>query len=98
MAALPSAICASVSELPEVSNTPHQPGSGFKFPKRSFGKKSVVSRAFQLSWFKRWPFLHYDEANDVVYCHTCVTSFKQKKSRASKADPAFVSVFSCSYT
>ena len=25
--------------------------------------------------FKQWPFLHYDEANDVAYSHTCITGF-----------------------
>ena len=53
--------------------------------------RSVVLRLFQQSWFTQWPFLHYDESNDLAYCHTCVMGFKQKKMRAAKADPAFVS-------
>ena len=77
--------------LPELPCSPHQP-SDFTFPKRSFGKTAIVWRSFQPSWFKQWPFLHYDEANDVAYCHTCATGFKQGKMRASNADPAFVSV------
>ena len=48
---------------------------------------------FQPSWFKQWLFLYYDEANDVAYCHSCITGFKQGKMRASNADPAFVSVY-----
>ena len=79
--------------LPDIADSPHQPGLGYKFPKRSFGKKTVVARCFQPTWFQQWPFLHYDETNDLVYCHTCVTSYKQKKMRTSKADPAFVSAF-----
>ncbi len=65
--------------IPDISESPHQPGLRFKFPKRSFGKKTVtvVTRFFQPSWFQHWPFLHYDETNDLVYCHTCVTSYKQ---------------------
>ena len=83
------AITSTSVQLPEISETPHQPGPVFRFPKRSFGKKSVVFRSFQSSWFQQWPFLHYDEANDLAYCHTCVMGFK--KVKASKADPAFVS-------
>ena len=57
----------------EVENLKYQPGPEFKFPKRSFGKKNIVQRSFQHSWFSKWPFLHYSEANDEVYCHTCLT-------------------------
>ena len=39
-------------ELPSV---PHQPKS-FDL---SFGKKVVVKRSFQASWFDRWSWLHY---------------------------------------
>ena len=42
-------------ELPSV---PHQPKS-FYFPKRSFGKKVIVKRSFQASWFDRWSWLHF---------------------------------------
>ena len=28
---------------------------------------------------------------DLAYCHTCVMGFKEKKVKAFKADPAFVS-------
>ena len=90
------ASCSVSFSPPEIPDTPHQPGQGFKFPKRSFGKKTVVKRSFQAAWFQQWPFLHYDQANDLVYCHVCVKSFKQKTMRTSKADPAFVSIFTFS--
>ena len=32
-----------------------------------------------------WPFLHYDEGKDV-FCHTCVTGFRQGKIKSSKAE------------
>ena len=83
----------SVSNLPDIPDSPHQSGPGFKFPKRSFGKATVVFRSFQSTWFRQWPFLHYDEANDLAYCHTCVKGFKEKKMKAAKADAAFVSVY-----
>ena len=40
--------------LPEIGESPSQP-SDFQFPKRQFGKKDVVSRSFQPSWFKLYP-------------------------------------------
>ena len=73
-----------------ILSEPHQP-LAFKFPKRTFGKKSSVTRCFQPSWFKQWPFLHYDEALDVVFCHTCRVASQQKLIMALNADTAFVS-------
>ena len=47
--------------LPEdVPDRPHHPDAGYKFPKRSIGKKTVVNRSFQHTWFSKWPFLHYN--------------------------------------
>ena len=43
----------SVSNLPDIPDSPHQPGPGFKFPKRSFGKATVVFRSFQSTWFRQ---------------------------------------------
>ena len=78
----------------DVPDSPHQPEPDFAFPKRSFGKKTVVKRSFQHSWFNKWPFLHYNESTDTVLCHTCLLMFKQKKSltQSTKADQAFVSI------
>ena len=50
--------------LPDIPTVPHQPSYYFTFPKRPFGKQN---RSFQRSWFTQWKFLHYDEANDVVF-------------------------------
>ena len=86
------ATCSSSAEFPDITVSPHQPVD-FNFPKRPFGVKSIVYRSFQATWFKQWPFLHYDELKDAVYCHTCVTGFKQGKMRTSKASSAFVSLF-----
>ena len=74
----------------DLQRKPHQPVN-FNFPKRSFGKTKVVKRSFQGSWFKQWPFLHYDEAEDSVYCQTCSLAFMSKKVNTSRSDPAFVS-------
>ena len=80
----------SRESLPAIPSRPHQP-TAFSFPKRSFGKKKVTFRSFQVSWFRQWPYLHYDEARDLAFCHTCVMAFKEKRVKAQNADPAFVS-------
>ncbi len=66
----------------DVPTEPHQP-TNLKFPKRFFGQKKIVERCFQEVWYTKWPFLHYDEAKDVVYYHTCLLGFKQMKLRAN---------------
>ena len=53
----------------------------FDFPKREFGKTRVVKRVFQSQWAGKWPWLHYDCSWDLVFCHTCVTTFKTGKLR-----------------
>ena len=69
MASCSRVIAANVPDLP---SSPHHPSETFSFPKRSFGKTKVVWRSFQPAWYRQWPFLHYDESNDLAYCHTCV--------------------------
>ena len=68
--------------LPDIPSRPNQPTS-FSFPKRCFGKKTVVHRSFQPSWFCQWLYFHYDEARDLAFCQTCVMGFKEKKVKAS---------------
>lgn len=75
------------AELPDIPAAPHQPAN-FNFPRRCFGKSM---RACQASWFRQFTFLHYDESKDVVYCHICVSAFRQKKMKEKNAEPAFVS-------
>ena len=67
MAAARHGLQASVPNLP---NKPHHP-KDFEFPKRSFGKTKPVLCSAQSQWFTTWPFLHYDEGQDVVFCHIC---------------------------
>ena len=70
---------------------PHQPKS-FEFPKRSFGKTTVVKRSFQASWFDKWPWLHYVESSDVALCFNCSQARKQKRLQwSNNADEAFIS-------
>ena len=78
----------------EIPEDPHQP-TAISFPKRAFGKKGDVLRSFQSDWFKKWPFLHYNETNDVVFCHTCMVAAKRKILSSGNLDPAFVSLACC---
>ena len=56
----------------------HQLGPDFIFQKRTFGKKCVIQGSFQYSWISKWPFLHYNEAEDTVFCHSCMKMFKKR--------------------
>ena len=78
--------------IPDLPDSPNQPTS-YSFPKKSFGKKTVVERSFQAAWFQTWRWLHYDETNDKAYCFYCTKGFKEKKLKAPNAEPAFVSDF-----
>ena len=80
--------CRSAIDLPPEA---HQPRS-FEFPKRNFGKKVVVNRSFQPSWFEKWPWLHYIENQDAVVCFTCARANLQKMLHwSSNSDAAFIS-------
>ena len=78
-----SSSCASDSR-PVEAVTPHQPAS-FTFTQRQFGKKTVVLRSFQSSWF------HYNEATDSVVCFLCAKAHREQKLNSKNADTAFVS-------
>ena len=79
--------------LPGLPDKPHHPTSSFVFPKRTFGHTKPVKCSVHYNWFQSWPFLHYDESQDVVFCHTCVKAFEFNRMKTSKnvAD-AFVSL------
>jgi hypothetical protein len=79
---------ASGFDNDEIPTHPHQPSATFKFPKRSYGTKL---RSCQPFWFEKWPFLHYDETNDAVYCHTCLSAHYKKRINGPTTDDSFVS-------
>ena len=82
--------------LPSLPDEPHHPGRNFIFPKKSFGKSKPVLCSAQSQWFDTWPFLHYDEGQDVVFCHTCVKAFELNRMKSSNnAANAFVSILRC---
>ena len=83
--------CTSSGSIVLSTTDPHQPRT-FQFPKRDFGKKTVVKRSFQHSWFAKWPWLHYVEERDVALCFTCTRAYSEKKIQwSSNVDLAFVS-------
>ena len=84
---------ATSSSLPDLPPQPSHPPSKFVFPKREFGKKQIMKRSCQASWFSTWPWLHYQTHNpdDVVFCHVCVSALKSKRMERSKDDLAFTS-------
>ena len=73
-----SSQCKDSFVLPNVGDTANQP-LDFNFPKREFGKTKVVRRSFQAQWFAKWPWLHYDSARDLAFCHTCVSAVASGK-------------------
>ena len=80
------------ADVCDVGDKPNQPSS-FNFPKRKFGATKPVFRSFQSSWFNKWPWLHYDQAEDRVFCHACVQALKKgsvTRSLATKAEGAFL--------
>ena len=58
---------------------PLQPRS-FHFPKREFGKMTVIKQSFNPGWFDRYKWLHYDNAKDAAFCHVCRCAADQKKA------------------
>ena len=68
---------SSTQTCPDKANQP----ANYKFPKCHFGKTKLVSRSFQLQWFQKWKWLHYDEARDLAFCHICSTAVRTGKMK-----------------
>lgn len=92
MEASSSSGASSLEEHQSLGEHPNQPMLP-SFPRRLFGVKSPVFRSFQSSWYKRWPWIHYDPASDTAYCFTCLKAKKlgMLKACASKGEDAFLS-------
>ena len=89
---------AAATRFPILPNNPFHPPQQYSFPKRAFGKTKPVMCHTQHQWFKNWPFLHYDEAQDVVFCHTCVAALRERKLTFSKnVASAFVTKGFCGW-
>ena len=80
--------CANSNSI-TLASKPHQPRN-FRFPRREFGKKTIIQRAFQPSWFDRFAWLHYDEARDAAFCHICCSASTQKRLKTSHKESTFL--------
>lgn len=68
--------------------TPNQP-SNINFPKKLYGKQY---RSVQSTWFKEFPWLHYDEKSDSLFCYVCSNQYlKGNLATARCSDGAFIS-------
>ena len=65
-----------VKAMPDKPCQPHH----LSFPFRSFGN-APVNRSFQVSWFNRFPWIHYELDQDAVYCLVCCKAVKEGKIR-----------------
>ena len=80
---------STVKKLPILSFLPHQPD--INYPYTMFGKTPKDKRQFQFSWFKRWPWLNYNEDEDSVYCHTCIKAIETHSlSVGMKIEDSFI--------
>ena len=59
----------------------------YAYPKRKFGKeeKSILP-----SWYEKQNWLHYDEAEDSVYCIICTNAYHHNMISKIKVDNFFV--------
>ena len=80
----------TTSKYPAISDEPNQPRH-FNFPKHRFGASKIVIRSFQGYWFNKWKWIHYNEAQDLAFCHVCVTAMKTGKlQNHGNVDVAFI--------
>ena len=59
----------------------------YSYPKRKFGKEE---RSFLPSWYEKWNRLHYDEAEDSIYCIICTNAYHHNMINDIKSDNSFV--------
>ena len=78
--------CMGSSESVELQKCqPHN----FRYPKGKFGSRP--QRQFNPSWYKLYPWLHYDVKTDVVLCEVCVSQGKKGNlTLSTKKEDAFI--------
>ena len=65
------------------------PTNGLQVSQEDVWTREADGTAFMVT---KWTYLHYSEAKDLVYCHTCLRAFAEKQIKAANAYAAFVSV------
>ena len=69
-------------------HTPNQP-SQYNFPKKRYGNQY---RSVQSIWFSEYPWLHYDEKKDSLFCYICSNQYlKGNLASAKNTEQAFIS-------
>lgn len=69
-------------DVPDMPDHAFQP-TNITFPRRQFGITTPVKRCFQVSWFNRFKWLHYDVGQDAAFCFICCKAVKERKVRLS---------------
>ena len=59
----------------------------YSYPERKFGKDE---RNFLPSWYEKWNWLHYDEAEDSVSCIICTSAYHHDMINDIKVENSFV--------
>ena len=72
--------------LPDEDLKPNQPKT-FSYPKRPYGREE---RSFLPAWYDRWTWLHYDVAEDRVFCVTCQNAHRHDMLNDIKVEDAFI--------
>ena len=62
--------------LDNIGDKSNQPVT-FDFPKQKFGQTKPVFRNVQSAWFRKWPWLHYDQVIIPVYLYANYKGIKQ---------------------
>ena len=75
---------ASINLIPEKAHHPM-----LLFPPRTFGKQK---QSFCLSWYLKYPSLHYQEASDSVLCFHCHVAEKRHLLLTLSKDDAFTTI------
>ena len=58
----------------------------------------MLKRSFQKQWFDRWSWLHYDEDQDLAFCHTCIVAYQNNHLQATHClEQAFISKGFCNW-
>ena len=65
---------ANVASVRDLGDPPNQPVS-FNLLKRKFGQSKPVFRSVQPAWFNKWPWLHYDQGEDKMFCYVVILVF-----------------------
>ena len=87
----------TTSKYPAISDEPNQPRH-FNFPEYRFGASKIVIRSFQGHWFNKWKWIHYNEAQDLAFCHVYVTAMKTGKlQNHGNVDVAFIERGFCNW-